>query len=112
MGAVDHLMRASKGDTAQLQADAAAYGVILEAHHTIPQGYALWAEHVAVVDLFARCMTQWRPGPNGVVGMDYGVVLAMAKLYQVDDMPKVMEDLQVMELHARERINKQAQRNR
>lgn len=105
-------MRAGKGDTAQLQADAAAYGVILEPHHLAPPDYRLWAEHLPAVDLFARCMTQWRATSGGVMGLDYGVVLAMANLYQVHDMPRVMEDLQVMEIHARDRINKQAERNR
>jgi hypothetical protein len=99
-------LRSSKGDTAQLQADAAAYGVILEAHHLTPVDYALWPEHWPAVELFARCMTQWRSGANGVMGLDYGVVLQIASLYQIGDLPSVMEELQVMELHARELINK------
>lgn len=99
-------MRSSKGDTAQLQADAAAYGVILETHHVEPQMYQLWPEHAEAVDLFLRCMTQWRATSGGVIGLDYGVVLSMASLYGISDTAKAMEDLQVMELHAVEIINK------
>jgi hypothetical protein len=56
-----------------------------------------------------RCMTQWRCGASGVVGLDYGVVLKMASLYQItEDLARVMEDLQTMELHARDLINKEA----
>jgi hypothetical protein len=82
--------------------------VILETHHLEPAEYLLWPEHWPAVELFIRCMTQWRTGANGVVGLDYGVVLQMASLYQIRDLPSVMEDLQVMELHARELINKKA----
>jgi len=101
-------LRSRKGDTAQLQADAAAYGVILEAHHLAPAEYVLWPEHWSAVELFTRCDTQWRADGNGLIGLDYGVVLQMASLYQIKDLPSVMEDLQVMELHARELINKKS----
>ena len=99
-------MRSSKGDTAQLQADAAGYGVIIEPHHIEPEHYGLWPEHAAGVDLFLRCMTQWRSVGEKLIGLDYGVVLQLASLYQVSDPAKTLEDLQVMELHAREKINK------
>jgi hypothetical protein len=42
------------------------------------------------------------------LGLDYGVVLQMASLYQIQDLARVMEDLQIMELHARDLINKAA----
>lgn len=108
---MDHLLRKRQGvDTAQLRADAAAYGVILEPHHLEPVSYGLWAEHLPAVELLARCITQWRAGSNGVIGLDYGVVLKMARLYGTPDLPRVMEDLQLMEFHARELINKQSTR--
>lgn len=68
----------------------------------------LWPEHADVLSLFMRCITQWRSGGNGVLGLDYGVVLQMASLYQIQDLARVMEDLQIMELHARDLINKAA----
>ena len=104
-------MRSNKGDTAQLQADAAGYGVILEQHHVEPDQYGLWEEHAEVVDLFLRCMTQWRSVGEKLIGLDYGVVLQMASLYQVSDPAKTLEDLQVMELHARETINKRLEQS-
>jgi len=103
-------MRSSKGDTAQLQADAAAYGIILEPHHVEPEKYPLWPEHADAVDLFLRCMTQWRASGNGVIGLDYGVVLQLASLYGIRDPGTTLEELQVMELHARDLINKQAEK--
>jgi hypothetical protein len=103
-------MRSSKGDTAQLQADAAAYGIILEPHHVEPEKYLLWPEHADAVDLFLRCMTQWRASGNGVIGLDYGVVLQLASLYGIRDPATTLEELQVMELHARDLINKQAEK--
>jgi hypothetical protein len=103
-------MRSSKGDTAQLQADAAAYGIILEPHHVEPEKYPLWPEHADAVDLFLRCMTQWRASGNGVIGLDYGVVLQLASLYGIRDPGATLEELQVMELHARDLINKQAEK--
>jgi hypothetical protein len=103
-------MRSSKGDTAQLQADAAAYGIILEPHHVEPEQYLLWPEHADAVDLFLRCMTQWRASGNGVIGLDYAVVLQLASLYGIRDPATTLEELQVMELHARDLINKQAEK--
>ena len=103
-------MRSSKGDTGQLQADAAAYGIILEPHHVEPEQYPLWPEHADAVDLFLRCMTQWRAAGNGVIGLDYGVVLQLASLYGIRDPGTTLEELQVMELHARDLINKQAEK--
>lgn len=53
-------------------------------------------------------MTQWRTTRAGVVGLDYGVVLQMASLYQISNPAKVLEDLQIMELHAIKLINAEA----
>lgn len=68
----------------------------------------MWPEHEDAVLLFLRCQTQWRSGGSGVIGLDYGVVLAMMSLYDVVNRRQAMEDLQVMEGRARELINKAA----
>jgi hypothetical protein len=60
--------------------------------------------------MFMRVQTQWRTGANGVVGLDYGVVLELARLMQVNDPVQLLDDLQVMELHARNLLNKAAER--
>lgn len=106
MGAVDHLMRAGRGDTAQLQEDAARYGVTLEAHHLAPADYGLWAEHWPAVNLFMRCQTQWRATSSGVVGLDYGVLLQVAPLLSVVVDAQVLDDVQTMEAHAIGKINR------
>jgi len=102
---VDHLFR-SKGSTAQLQADAAAYGVILEGHHLQSPDYRLWAEHWPAVELFMRCQTQWRATSRRVVGLDYGVLLAIAPMLGRTMDAALLDEVQTMELHARELINR------
>jgi hypothetical protein len=106
---VDHLFRGEKPND-DLLADAAEYGIELPESMFAPQHFKLWPEHAEVVDLFLRCMTQWRPTSNGVIGLDYGVVLQLASLYKISDPAVVLEDLQVMELHARAQINKQLEK--
>ena len=94
-----------KGSTDQLEEDAARYGVIIERHHVEQPDYFLWPEHAEALELFLRCMTQWRATSGGVIGLDYGVVLQLASLYHVKDTAAMLDDLQVMELHARQIIN-------
>ena len=57
----------------------------------------MWPENWPALQLFIRCQTQWRHGFNGPTGLDYGAVVAMANLYQTSDLPRVMDDLQIME---------------
>jgi hypothetical protein len=105
---VEHLLHGSSADK-ELLADAAAFGLTLPEAMLAPKVYHVWPEHMKVLSLFLRCMTQWRCGASGVIGLDYGVVLQMASLYQItEDLAGVMEDLQIMELHARDLINKEA----
>lgn len=106
---MDHLFR-SKGDTAQLQRDAEAYGVILQGHHLQPEHFYLWADLWPVVNLFMRCLTQWRTGPAGVVGLDYGAVFQMAPLLATPLDAAMMDDMQTMEIHARDLLNRQLRR--
>ena len=104
---MEYLLHGSSADK-ELLADAAAFGVTLPESWLAPNAYMLWPEHLEVMSLFMRCMTQWRCGASGVIGLDYGVVLQMASLYQIQDLALVMEDLQIMELDARDLINKEA----
>jgi hypothetical protein len=104
---VEHLFHGSSANK-ELLADAAAFGMTLPEEILAPKVYSIWPEHQEVLELFIRCATQWRSGANGVMGLDYGVVLQMASLYQIQDLARVMEDLQIMELHARDLINKEA----
>jgi len=57
----------------------------------------VWPENWPAVELFLRCQTQWRISLNGRAGLDYGAVLSVGSLYQTADLPRVLEDLQVIE---------------
>ena len=105
---MEHLLHGSSANK-ELLADAAAFGMTLPDELIKPKDCIIWPEHQEALELFMRCATQWRSGANGVMGLDYGVVLQIASLYQItEDLARVMEDLQIMELHARNLINKEA----
>lgn len=67
----------------QSRASAVALGVIFP-----PEALAVPAEEdleiepeaVPAVELFCRVLTQWRTGPNGYLGLDYGVLLSLMDL--------------------------------
>lgn len=63
-----------------------------------PRHFEVWPENWPAVELFLRCQTQWRISSNGLAGLDYRAVLEVARLYGVQDLPTVFDDLQVMEL--------------
>lgn len=107
---MDYLFR---GDvkTQEMDDAARAFGITL-LEPAQPQHYELWAEHGPALDLFLRSMTQWRTRGEAFVGLDYGPVLQLAQLYGVADLPTVMEDLQVMELHAVAKMNARLTPNR
>lgn len=94
------MLRGGNRVNKDLLADAEAYGIALPNELLEPEHFVLWADHRDAVELFARCMTQWRTTAAGVVGLDYGVVLQLASLYEISNPAKVLEDLQIMELHA------------
>lgn len=50
--------------------------------------------------MFLRVQTQWRTTMSGVLGLDYGVLAWVFKLYAVEDERSMLEDLQVMEAAA------------
>jgi hypothetical protein len=105
---VEHLLHGGSSVNDELLQDAAAAGIALPESVTRPRDCVVWEDHWPAVELFIRCITQWRASANGVLGLDYGVVLLMASLYQIQDLARVMEDLQIMELHARSLMNKAA----
>lgn len=59
--------------------------------------YEVWPENWPTVELFLRCQTQWRTGINGIIGLDYGAVLEVGRLYNYQDMPDVLASVQIME---------------
>jgi len=92
-------------------ADLAAYGAdasCLPESITTQKEFKVWAEHEDAVAMFLRIQTQWRTGPNGVIGLDYGILLGPGNifdLYSVESPRQTLEDLQVMEARAKELIN-------
>lgn len=60
--------------------------------------YEVLPENWEAVQMFLRCQTQWRTaGMGGVLGLDYGPVAWLLRLYRVKDQRAVLEDLQTME---------------
>lgn len=55
--------------------------------------------------MFLRAQTQWRTTMNGLLGLDYGVLAWLFKMYAVEDPRALLEDLQVMEAAAMAVIN-------
>lgn len=46
----------------------------------------MWPENETAFDLFCELQTQWRVGPGGAIGLDYGVLFArMVRLKLPDD---------------------------
>ena len=67
--------------------------------------FEVWEENWPAVEMFLRCQTQWRTTMNGVLGLDYGAVAWVLKLYEVEDQRSMLQDLQVMEAAAMVTIN-------
>ena len=87
-------------------ADAAAFGIALPMPDG-PDDFEVWPENWAAVEMFLRCQTQWRTSMNGVVGMDYGALAWLFRLYEVEDPRSLLEDLQVMEGAVMQVLNKE-----
>jgi hypothetical protein len=103
---VDHWFHGDGTPDKELLEDAKAFGIILAEPE--PAEFAIWPENLETVQLFIDCQTQWRTTGSGVIGLDYGVVLALASLSGATDPLALLRDLQVMEMRARELINQEA----
>jgi hypothetical protein len=57
----------------------------------------VWPENAEAVSMFCRLQTQWRTGPRGPIGLDYGAAQWLFSLYSVAQPLALLEDLQVME---------------
>lgn len=91
-----------KDDT---QADAAAFGIALPEQPA--DECEVWEENWPTVEMFLRCQTQWRTTMSGVLGLDYGAVAWLLRLYEVEDQRSMLEDLQVMEAAAMAVLNRE-----
>lgn len=101
----------SAEDEARRREQAEALGIDIG---TLPKAestridYRIWPEHWQALEMFLAVQTQWRAGGSGVIGLDYKVILELCSIYEVTDTKQLLQDMQVMELHARELINKAA----
>lgn len=87
-------------------ADAAAFGLALPQPDG-PEDFEVWQENWPAVEMFLRCQTQWRTSMSGIVGMDYGALAWLFRLYEVEDPRSLLEDLQVMEGAVMQILNKE-----
>ncbi len=82
----------------ETDADAAALGIVMPEQP--PEDFEVFEENWPVVEMFLRLQTQWRTTMNGLLGLDYGAVAWLLRLYEVEDPRALLEDLQVMEAAA------------
>ena len=75
-----------------------------------PKVFEVWPEHEEALTMYLRCSTQWRSGPSGVIGLDYGVVIQLCNIYDVKDIRALLDDLQVMENRTLELIAEQQEK--
>jgi hypothetical protein len=68
--------------------------------------FEVWEENWAAVEMFLRCQTQWRTTMGGLLGLDYGAVAWLLRLYEVENQRSLLEDLQIMEAAVLIKINK------
>lgn len=57
----------------------------------------MWPENWEAVKMFCRLQTQWRTGPRGLIGLDYGAAEWLFSLCGVTQPLALLEDIQTME---------------
>ena len=62
-----------------------------------PEHFEVWPENWPAVELFMRCQTQWRTDNGQRVGLIYSELIAIGNLYSVENLGRVVEDVQVIE---------------
>lgn len=88
----------------ETEADAAALGIVMP--ELPPEDFEVLEENWPAVEMFLRLQTQWRTTMSGLLGLDYGAVAWLLRLYEVEDPRALLEDLQVMEAAALLSINR------
>jgi len=74
-----------------------------------PEGdIEVFEENWPSVLMWCRLQTQWRTSMGGVIGLDYGAVAWVFRLYEVEDQRSMLEDLQVMEAAAMAALNERS----
>lgn len=68
----------------------------------------MWEDNWLAVQLWCSMQTQWRTSMGGVIGLDYGALAWVFKLYEVEDQRSMLEDIQVMEATALSKLNERS----
>ena len=76
------------------------------------QDYELWLENVETWLFFCGVQTQWRTSMAGLVGLDYGAILAVAALHEVEDKRQLLTELQWIESAILSELAEQTERGR
>lgn len=108
------LQGSSKASQDTLESDLAAQGLDistlepwrLEQLQEGADDFLLWEEHVPVVELFLRCVRQWRTAGEAFLGIDYGALSWVCKLSNIEPTLPLLDDFQIMEAQAVEILNK------
>lgn len=87
---------AGGGVVDQSEDDAAAFGLELP-ERPASDDFEVWPENWDAVVMFLRISTQWRTSMGGPIGLDYGALEWLFRLYEVKEPRSLLEDLQVME---------------
>ena len=103
--AAEYWAGGGSGKGKQLDDDAAAFGVIME--ETSSDDFEIWPENWDAVLMFLRISTQWRTSMGGPIGLDYGALEWLFRLYEVTEPRSLLEDLQIMEGAALTAMNKE-----
>lgn len=62
--------------------------------------FEVWPENWIPLQVFSELSTQWRMGPGGPTGLDYGAVRWVMDLLKVKKQYGVLRDIQVLESSA------------
>ena len=84
----------------------------LELPHPEQQDYELWLENVETWLFFCGVQTQWRTSMSGLVGLDYGAILAVAALHEVEDRRQLLTELQWIESAILSELAEQTERGK
>jgi len=62
----------------------------------------IYPDNIITVEVFSSMLTQWRTGPSGPIGLDYGVLPMVMKFSEIgfSDQRDVFDGVRVMEMSA------------
>lgn len=72
----------------------------------------VWPENWPAFSLFSRVQTQWRTGPGGPIGLDYGAIYPLLDRLHPDapaEWDAAMADIQTMEAEALDEMRSRLQ---